>query len=91
MYMTTSQKPTTPTKHARRFTGTVVGNRMAKTVTVLVERTKIHRLYQKRYTVSTKYPVHDEQGQYRVGDVVEFVECRPISKRKRWRVVRKIK
>lgn len=88
--MTSTPKPTPPTKHVRRFTGTVTSDRMAKTITVLVERTKVHRLYQKRYTTSTKYPVHDERGMAQVGDVVEFVECRPISKRKRWRIVRKI-
>lgn len=89
--MTTLTKITANTKRARRFTGTVTSDRMAKTITVLVERTKIHPLYHKRYTTSTKYPVHDEHGTYHVGDVVEFVECRPISKHKRWRVVKKVK
>jgi len=89
--MTTPIKTTPSTKHVRRFTGTVTSDRMAKTITVLVERTKIHPLYHKRYTTSTKYPVHDETGTYHIGDVVEFVECRPISKRKRWRVVKKVK
>lgn len=78
------------TKQARRFTGTVVRDAMDKTIVVKVSRTKIHPIYHKRFTVSTKYKVHDEQNAYHVGEVVEFVECRPLSKDKRWRVVKKV-
>lgn len=71
----------------RKFEGTVVSDKMQKTIVVLVERTKIHPLYSKRYKLSKKYKVHDPKGQYKVGDKVNFVECRPLSKDKRWRAI----
>ena len=73
----------------KKFKGIVTGDKMAKTITVIVDRTKIHPKYQKRYTVSRKYKVHDEKNLYKVGDNVEFIECRPLSKDKRWRVIYK--
>lgn len=74
-------------KISRKIEGRVVSAKMTKTVAVVVERTKIHPKYKKRYKVHKKYLVHDPKEQCRVGDVVTFVECRPISKRKKWRVV----
>ncbi|MFA5075808.1 MAG: 30S ribosomal protein S17 [Patescibacteria group bacterium] len=74
-------------KKWRQFAGLVVSDKMQKTIVVLVERTKIHPLYSKRYKTSKKYKVHDPKGQYKVGDKVNFVECRPLSKDKKWRVV----
>ncbi len=71
----------------RTFTGKVVSDKMDKTIVVNVERTKIHPRYHKRYTVSKKYKVHDKKNQYKIGDKVKFIECRPLSKDKRWRVV----
>lgn len=71
----------------RTKTGTVVSNRMSKTVVVAVVTDKLHPKYLKRYKVTTKYYAHDEQGQYQVGDRVTIAECRPLSKLKRWRVV----
>lgn len=76
-------------KILRKFEGEVVSDKMAKTIVVLVERTKIHPLYKKRYKVSRKYKVHDPKEEYKVGDKVNFVECRPLSKDKRWRVLYK--
>ncbi|NMC51453.1 30S ribosomal protein S17 [Candidatus Kuenenbacteria bacterium] len=73
-------------KQKKIFSGKVVSTKMAKTIVVLVERTKIHPKYQKRYKTSKKYKVHDEKGQYRVGDKVNFIECRPLSKDKKWRI-----
>lgn len=70
------------------LTGVVVSDKMQKTVTVLVERQFPHPLYGKVIKRSKKYLAHDPEEQYKVGDVVEIVEARPISKRKRWRVVR---
>lgn len=67
--------------------GKVVSDKMDKTITVVVERVKTNSKYQKKYTVSTKFKVHDEKNQYKIGDVVEFVACRPISKDKKWRVI----
>lgn len=77
---------TTDTKK-RTLTGKVVSVKMAKTIVVLVERTKIHPKYQKRYKTSKKYKVHADQGTFQLGDKVSFVECRPLSKDKRWRVL----
>lgn len=71
----------------RRFQGVVMSNAQDKTLIVKVDRVRIHRLYKKRYTTSQRYHVHDEKNQYKAGDVVEFTECRPLSKHKRWRVI----
>lgn len=71
----------------RRFGGVVVSDKMDKTITVRVEQVKVHPKYKKRYFVSRKFKVHDEKNQYKEGDKVNFVECRPISKDKRWRVL----
>jgi small subunit ribosomal protein S17 len=82
---TTSTQPKTIPQ--RRLSGTVVSDKGAKTIIVTVERTIRHPLYGKQYTRTRRFHVHDEKEQYGVGDVVEFVECRPISKLKRWRVM----
>jgi len=74
-------------KNNRKLKGVVVSDKMDKTITVKVESLKVHPKYHKRYVSSRKYKVHDEKGQHKVGDVVSFVECRPISKDKRWRVI----
>jgi len=78
-------------KSMRKFQGAVVSNKSDKTIVVSVTRTKLHSKYLKRYIVSKKYKVHDEKNEYKIGDVVSFVECRPISKDKCWRVLGKIK
>lgn len=70
------------------LTGVVVSDKMQKTVTVLVERQFPHPLYGKVIKRSKKYLAHDPEERYKVGDVVEIVESRPISKRKRFRVLR---
>ncbi len=72
---------------SRKFIGVVVSDKSAKTIVVKVESVKIHPKYQKRYTVSRKYKVHDENNKFKVGDKVTFVECRPLSRDKRWRVI----
>jgi len=74
----------------KQITGTVVSNKMQKTVVVKVERIKEHPRYKKRYKVHKKYKAHDEKGEYKVGDKVVIEECRPMSKEKRWRVIKKI-
>ncbi len=71
----------------RKFNGLVVGIPGDKTIMVKVDSVKVHPLYKKRYTTSRKYQVHDESNKYKEGDKVEFIECRPISKSKRWRIV----
>lgn len=67
--------------------GTVVSDGMDKTVVVAVERTFAHPLYGKQVSRSKRYYAHDEENEYRVGDVVRIEETRPLSKRKRWRVL----
>ena len=67
--------------------GTVLSDRMEKTVIVGVERRVAHRLYGKQVVQTKKYYAHDEDGQARQGDVVRIVETRPLSKLKRWRLV----
>ncbi len=66
--------------------GTVVSDKMDKTVTVAVERTYMHRLYHRYVKRTAKYAAHDETNECREGDRVRIVATRPVSKRKRWRV-----
>jgi small subunit ribosomal protein S17 len=72
----------------RALFGRVVSDKMDKTVTVLVERKVKHPVYGKIMTRSNKYHAHDEKNEFHEGDLVEIVECRPISKTKAWRVSR---
>jgi small subunit ribosomal protein S17 len=67
--------------------GVVVGDKMKKTVTVQVESPVRHPLYKKFIKRRKKFLVHDEYEKCKVGDVVRIIETRPISKRKRWRIV----
>ncbi|MGD9843532.1 MAG: 30S ribosomal protein S17 [Steroidobacteraceae bacterium] len=75
-------------KLIRLVTGKVVSNKMQKTITVSVERLVKHPMYGKYVRRTTKVLAHDEAGESREGDVVEIVECRPISRRKAWRLAR---
>lgn len=79
------QQPTQ--KKQRTFTGTVIRTNMQKTVVVQVVRQKVHPKYGKRYKVTQKYLVHDEENISKPGQVVTFVECRPLSRHKRWRLM----
>jgi small subunit ribosomal protein S17 len=72
----------------RTLTGTVVSDKMDKTVTVLVERKIKDPVVGKVTRVSKKYHAHDEKNEFRQGDVVAIEECRPIAKTKSWRVAR---
>lgn len=72
----------------RTLIGQVVSDKRAKTVTVLVERRVKHPLYDKIVIKSSKYHAHDEKGEYKLGDLVEITESRPISKTKNWVVSR---
>ena len=73
----------------KRLTGKVLSNKMKKTVVVSVERIKQHPKYKRRYKVRKKYKAHDEKEEYKVGEKVIIEECRPISKEKKWRVIKK--
>ncbi|MBI5329885.1 MAG: 30S ribosomal protein S17 [Betaproteobacteria bacterium] len=77
-------------KNTRVLTGTVVSDKMNKTVTVLVERKVKHPLYGKVIRLSKKYHAHDENNEFHSGDVVVIEECRPLSKTKAWKVTRLI-
>jgi small subunit ribosomal protein S17 len=79
------------TKNTRTLVGQVVSDKRAKTITVLVERRVKHELYGKIVARSSKYHAHDENGEYKLGDVVEIAEGRPISKTKSWVVTRLVK
>ncbi len=70
--------------------GAVVSDRMQKTLIVAVTRLKFHPKYKKQYKVTTRYKVHNEKGEFKIGDRVVIQECRPISKEKKWRVVGKV-
>lgn len=73
----------------RRLEGTVVSDKMSKTIVVKVDRMKTHPKYKKQYTESKNYKVHDEKNEFHVGDTVVFEECKPISRGKCWRVIAK--
>jgi len=66
--------------------GTVVSNKMDKSIVVRVERRVQHPLYKKYLTRSTKFMAHDEQNTCNIGDKVKIIETRPISRKKRWRL-----
>ena len=68
-------------------TGVVTSNKMAKTITVSVERRVKHPIYGKFVKKTTKFHAHDEKNECTVGDVVRIMETRPLSKTKRWRLI----
>lgn len=67
--------------------GTVVSDKMDKTVVVAVEELRRHPLYGRTVRRTTRLKAHDERNEYRVGDLVRVMETRPLSRTKRWRVV----
>ncbi len=84
-----NEQQTQKTQRGRRKEriGVVVSNKMDKTITVAVERQIKHPLYGKYIKRTTKLMAHDENNEAREGDVVRIMETRPLSKRKRWRLV----
>ena len=83
----TETNAATDTRGRRQvLTGTVVSNKMNKTIVVLVERTIMHPLYHRYMKRSKRYSAHDENNDCNVGDRVEIIQSRPLSKTKRWRV-----
>ena len=79
---------TGPAKNQRKLVGRVVSDRMQKTVVVKVERTVKHASFGKIVTRSSKYHAHVASGEFKLGDLVEIAECRPLSKTKSWAVTR---
>ena len=76
---------TTPNNKNEKV-GSVVESKMAKTIVVEVIRRVPHPLYKRIISKRRKFYAHDEQGQAKVGDVVRIIECRPLSKLKRWQL-----
>ena len=72
----------------RQMVGTVVSNKADKTVTVLVERLVKHKTYHKIMRRRTKFAAHDDRNDCQIGDTVMISESRPLSKSKRWRVIK---
>jgi len=74
--------------HRQTRTGKVVSDKMDKTIVVVVERKIQHQLYKRTLKQSKKYVAHDEDNKAKMGDLVEIIESRPISKLKRWSLVK---
>jgi small subunit ribosomal protein S17 len=74
----------------RTLRGTVVSDKMDKTVVVAVSSLKEHPIYRKKYKVTSKFKAHDAENSCQVGDLVEITETRPVSRDKRWLVARKV-
>lgn len=68
--------------------GKVVSNKMDKSIVVAIERRIAHPVYKKYYKKTTKLMAHDPNNECQIGDIVEIMETRPLSKRKRWRLVK---
>lgn len=64
--------------------GVVVSDKMDKTVVVKIDRLKMHTKYKKKYRVSKKYKAHDAENEFKIGDKVEIMEVKPMSKEKKW-------
>jgi small subunit ribosomal protein S17 len=86
-----TEEAQTPSRGARRrIVGVVTSDKMQKTVVVSVTRRVKDPIFRKYVTRRVKYKAHDEKNEFKIGDRVEIVETRPLSKDKRWRVARLI-
>ena len=85
--MNTSQ----PLPQHRLLEGVVTSAKMHATVVVRVDRRVAHEKYGKYFTLSKKFKVHNPDGKAKLGDTIEFEECRPLSRDKRWRYVATVK
>jgi small subunit ribosomal protein S17 len=85
---TMAEVQNTETRNIRKVrVGIVTSNKMAKTITVAVERKVKHPIYGKFINKTTKFHAHDEKNECSIGDIVRIMETRPLSKTKRWRLV----
>lgn len=75
---------------SRQLQGIVVSDKMYKTRVVAVTRLRRHPKYLKYYKVTQRFKAHDEENTYHIGDKVVIQETRPLSKEKRWRIIKKI-
>ena len=73
--------------HKKQMVGTVVSDKMDKSIVVRVETLKQHQMYKKHIKRSKRYIAHDEKNECKIGDVVRIIETRPISKKKTWKLI----
>lgn len=73
------------------LTGTVVSDKMTKSIVVTVESTVMHPIYKKFFKKNKKFMAHDEKEEAKIGDTVKIIESRPLSKKKRWDLVEIVK
>ncbi|MGC4066243.1 MAG: 30S ribosomal protein S17 [Polyangiaceae bacterium] len=85
---TDTTQSTRAANRRRRLVGVVTSDKMDKTITVEVVRLKLDSKYKKYVRVRSKYKAHDEENQFHIGDRVEIVESRPLSRTKRWQAAR---
>src|SRR5213078_836737 len=90
--VTSTQQVAAPKKGRRQQrVGRVVSNKMNKTIVVVVETLKKHRIYKRTYKQTKRFQAHDEENICQIGDLVRIEECRPLSKMKHWRLVEILK
>src|SRR6266702_6562581 len=89
--VTTPEQSGAPKSRRIQKVGRVVSNKMDKTIVVVVESLKKHRIYKRTYKQTKRFHVHDENNIGQMGDMVRIKESRPISKTKRWRLVEIVK
>lgn len=77
------------TTKGRKLKGTVVSDKMQKTRVIEVAYVKMHPKYLKRYTIHRRFKAHDEKNEYHTGDTVIIQQIRPLSREKRWKIIRK--
>ena len=82
-----TEESSSASKRKKRI-GTVVSDKMDKTVVVEIVTLKTHPIYRKKYKSSKRYKAHDEKNESHVGDIVELMSVRPLSKEKRWAIIR---
>jgi small subunit ribosomal protein S17 len=87
MTMTETHKETSKRARRKVRVGKVVSNKMKKSIVVAIERNVAHELYKKIFRLTTKLMAHDEKQEAGIGDTVKIMETRPMSARKRWRLV----
>src|SRR6266702_6478730 len=89
--VTDAQSTARKTGRRQQKVGRVVSNKMNKTIVVVVETLKKHRIYKRTYKQTKRFQAHDEENICQIGDLVRIEECSPLSKMKRWRLIEIIK
>jgi small subunit ribosomal protein S17 len=89
--VTSTQGAAQKTGRRQQKVGRVVSNKMDKTIVVVVESLKKHRIYKRTYKQTKRFHAHDEQNACQIGDLVRIEESRPLSKLKRWRLIEIVK